>query len=120
MNVRSGRVLFSGALLLGKPFQSLHVSTGLHKYECVSAIKIGMQQVDNRIQFDTLNFKQETGKLYSCSSFLSEQIESEYTKESPHNLTKHPDTKDHEITKPDLNKLCNVVCMFHSRNLKAA
>ena len=111
MNVRFGRVLFSGAsgagktnfcnLLLGKAFQPLHISTGLHKYERVSAIKIGMQQVDDHIQFQALNLEEEIGELRSRLNFLTESkvVETSLSKSS---------TTENKNTKPDLSNLCDV------------
>ena len=89
--MRFGRVLFSGAsgagktnfckLLLGKAFQPLHISTGLHKYESVSAIKIGMYRSGNCIQFHALDLEKEIGMLRPHLNFFTES-QSSPTKQS--------------------------------------
>ena len=70
----AGKTIFCN-LLLGKPFQQLHISTGLHKYKRVSAIKIGMQQSDRGVQFNALDLKKEIDILQSRLNFLTQQLQ---------------------------------------------
>ncbi|XP_065901552.1 uncharacterized protein [Dysidea avara] len=113
MKVRFGRVLFSGAsgagktnfcnLLLRKAFQPLHISTGLHKYDRVSAIKISMQQSDNHVQFSVLDLEEEIDELRSHLNFVTDNSQGTDLSQS-----EESDGKYEEKTETDLNKLCSV------------
>ncbi|XP_065901549.1 uncharacterized protein [Dysidea avara] len=113
MKVRFGRVLFIGAsgagktsfcnLLLRKAFEPKHISTGLHKYDRVSAIKISMQQSDNHVQFSVLDLEKEIDELRSRLNFITEHSQGTDLSQS-----EESDGKYEEKTETDLNKLCSV------------
>ena len=109
MKVRFGRVLFSGAsgagktnfcnLLLRKAFQPSHISTGLHKYDRVSTIKISMQQSTcNHVQFSVLSLEKEIDELSSRLAFLTEKS----------NSSNATNKENIECEETDLNILCHV------------